>query len=271
MNVAIIAGTDIYSIPGLSLHPHTVATPYGQVQLFRAEKPHENLIFLPRHGPQHTMPPHRINYRANMKALAMLGVKSALAAYAVGSINPQITPRGLVALDDFLDFTTGRISTFFDGDDAGVAHTIMSPPYCPTLRQRLLEAAPAFNLDIRPTGVYICTNGPRFETPGEIRAYAQLGGDVVGMTGAQEATLARELGIHFAAVAISINWAAGVEPTLKIVSAGMEATRSALLSLFIHTLEKTSPFDCLCEHAVLMSHPPKGDQANSLSNQEACL
>lgn len=259
MNVAIIAGTDIYNIPGVALVPHTVETPYGPVELFRAGEPHEGLIFLPRHGPQHTTPPHRVNYRANMKALAMMGVKAALAAYAVGSINPQIPPRGLVALDDFLDFTSGRNSTFFDGGDSGVAHTIMSPPYCPTLRRQLLDNAPAFGLDMRPTGTYICTNGPRFETPGEIRAYARLGGDVVGMTGAQEATLARELGIHFAAVALSINWAAGVEPTLNIVSEGMEEVRAALLALFIHTLENLPTFDCLCENAVLVIHPPASD------------
>jgi len=257
MTIAIIAGTDIYSIPGITLHPLTVETPYGPVELYRSGEPHPQLIFLPRHGPTHTTPPHRINYRANMKALAMLGVEAALAVYAVGSIHPDIPPKSLVALDDFLDFTTGRISTFYEGGNTGVAHTIMSPPYCATLRAQLLAHAPHFGLHIRSTGTYVCTNGPRFETPGEIRAYAKLGGDVVGMTGAQEATLARELGIHFAAVAISINWAAGMEPTINIVSEGMDELRSSLLALCIHTLERTNAYHCICNHAVLVTHPPK--------------
>ncbi len=257
MTIAIIAGTDIYSIPGITLHPLTVETPYGPVELYRSGEPHPQLIFLPRHGPTHTTPPHRINYRANMKALAMLGVEAALAVYAVGSIHPDIPPKSLVALDDFLDFTTGRISTFYEGGNTGVAHTIMSPPYCATLRAQLLAHAPQFGLRLRSTGTYVCTNGPRFETPGEIRAYAKLGGDVVGMTGAQEATLARELGIHFAAVAISINWAAGMEPTINIVSEGMDELRSSLLALCIHTLERTNAYHCICNHAVLVTHPPK--------------
>ncbi|NOX61663.1 MAG: MTAP family purine nucleoside phosphorylase [Chloroflexi bacterium] len=256
---AIIAGTDIYHIPDVILDPRTIETRYGSVQLYVGRGEREHLVFLPRHGPTHTAPPHRVNYRANMKALAILGVKSALAAYAVGSINPDIPPRGLVALDDLLDFTSGRVSTFFDGGASGVAHTIMSPPYCPTLRNKMLALAPAFGLEIRPRGTYVCTNGPRFETPGEIRAYAKLGADVVGMTGAQEAALARELGIHFAAVGLSINWAAGIESTIQIVQEGMDRVRAALLSLFIATLETTDSFECPCEHSVLVTHPPQTD------------
>jgi 5'-methylthioadenosine phosphorylase len=257
MSIAIIAGTDIYDIPGVSLEPTTVETRYGVVHLYAGAGEHEGLYFLPRHGPAHTVPPHRVNYRANMKALAQLDVVAALAVYAVGSINPDIPPGGLALLDDMMDFTSGRENTFFDGGASGLVHTIMSPPYCPTLRQALLQNADSFALSLRPTATYVCTNGPRFETPGEIRAYARLGADVVGMTGAQEMTLARELGIHFAGVAISINWAAGIESTIHIIQEGMDEVRMRLLSLFIHTLRKMNTFDCLCEQSRLVTHPPE--------------
>lgn len=257
MTTAIIAGTDIYHIPGLALRQDTVHTPYGAVPLLRGEGEDSDLVFLPRHGPKHTVPPHRINYRANLKALHMLGVRSIIAAYAVGSIQPHIPPKGLVLLDDFMDFSSGRPLSFYEGGDSGLAHTIMSPPYCPTLRQRLLALAPQHDLEIRPTGTYVCTNGPRFETPAEIRMYRQLGGDVVGMTGAQEATLARELGMHFAGVALSINWAAGIEATINIVSEGMETIRARLLALFVQALRTTHDFECACEQGVLFTHRPR--------------
>lgn len=259
MTTAIIAGTDIYHIPGLSFRRETITTPYGDAIVDIGQGEHSDLVFLPRHGPRHTMPPHRINYRTNLKALHMLGVHSILAAYAVGSIRSDIPPKALVLLDDFLDFTSDRPLTFYEGGDSGLAHTIMSPPYCPTLRQRLLELAPTFDLDLRPTATYVCTNGPRFETPGEIRMYRQLGGDVVGMTGAQEATLARELGMHFAGVGLSINWAAGIESTINIVSEGMDAIRGRLLALFLKTLNTTHDFSCTCSHSVLFTHRPRAD------------
>ncbi|NOZ49157.1 MAG: MTAP family purine nucleoside phosphorylase [Chloroflexi bacterium] len=256
MSTAIIAGTDIYRIPGLTFNTETIQTPYGDAIVNIGQGAYNDLFFLPRHGPRHTIPPHRINYRAHIKALHMLGVQSILAAYAVGSIQPDIPPKSLVLLDDFLDFTSDRPFTFYEGGDTGLAHTIMSQPYCPTLSQRLRELAPEFDLELRPTGTYVCTNGPRFETPGEIRMYRQLGGDVVGMTGAQEATLARELGMHFAAVALSINWAAGIESTIRIVNEGQEAIRARLLSLFLKVLTTPSDFHCPCQQSVLFTHRP---------------
>lgn len=259
MSIAIIAGTDIYNIPGLDLKEKEVETRYGSVKAYAACGAHDGLYFLPRHGPKHTIPPHRINYRANMKALARLGVTAALAVYAVGSINPEIPPKSLTLLDDLIDFTTGRKNTYFDGGATGVAHTMMSPPYCPTLRSELLAHAEEFDVTLRPRGTYVCTSGPRFETPGEIRAYARLGADVVGMTGAQEMTLARELGIHFAAVAISINWAAGIETTLQIVSKGLDETRLNLLNLFVGVLENTHSFDNICDSALLITHPAQSE------------
>ncbi len=244
MPVAIIAGTAIYNIPGKTLEAETVETSYGPALIYRVAG--EDLIFLARHGIKHDTPPHRINYRANIKALEMLGVKRVLATNAVGSINREIPPLGLALVTDFLDFTSNRAHTFFDGGDSGVKHVDMSVTYCPVLNARLLTLAPRFGLDLRPEAVYVCTNGPRLESPAEIRMYAQLGGDVVGMTGIPEATLARELGLCYAAVAFSVNWAAGIEATIRFVadSEGFDRIKTGILALFIETLRTTSDAEC---------------------------
>lgn len=257
MRVAIIAGTGIYDIPGVELKKQLVETPYGQALVHLGQGSADHLVFLARHGPEHHTPPHKINYKANIKALQLLGVEKILAAFAVGSINPNIPPGGLVVLDDFLDFSSGRPLSFFDGGDSGVAHTEMSQPYCPALRAQLLNLAPEFDLKLHPRSVYVCTNGPRFETPAEIRMHGKLGGDVVGMTGVPEVTLARELNMHYAAVALSINWAAGVKPgAIEIVREGIAELRAKLLSLFIETLQKPLALDCNCQTSVMMMHPP---------------
>lgn len=246
MPVAIIAGTAIYEIPGITLQEEIVETPYGTALVYRGEREYDDLIFLARHGIKHDTPPHKVNYRANIKALEILGVKRVLAANAVGSINKQIPPLGLALLTDFLDFTSNRENTFFDGGDSGVKHVDMSIPYCPLLNERLLELAPNFQLDIYPEAVYVSSNGPRLESPAEIRMFAQLGGDVVGMTGIPEATLARELGLCYAAVAFSVNWAAGIEKKIRFVGASenFDVLKSNLLALFIETLKTTSDHEC---------------------------
>ncbi len=246
MPVAIIAGTAIYEIPGTILHEEIVETPYGAARVFRGQDEAEDLIFLARHGITHDTPPHKVNYRANIKALEILGAKRVLAANAVGSINRQIPPLGLALVTDFLDFTSNRESTFFDGGESGVKHVDMSITYCPGLNKRLLELTPGFDLELRPESVYVSTNGPRLESPAEIRMYEKLGGDVVGMTGIPEATLARELGLCYAAVAFSVNWAAGIEETIQFVgsSEDFDDLKANLLALFIETLKTTSDENC---------------------------
>ncbi len=253
---AIIGGTGFDRQLGVELSQEVVETPYGAASLYRGQGALEGLIFLPRHGPEHRIPPHRINYRANLKALAQLGVERVLATFAVGSLHPGIPPGALVALDQFIDFTQGRAGTFFDGGASGLVHTEMTHPYCPALRAQLLALAPEYDLDLVSQGTYVCTDGPRFETAAEVRMYAQLGGDVVGMTGMPEASLARELGLHYAAVALSINWGAGLEEKLEIVR-GLEATERALLALFNAVLQQSSlPVKCNCETAAHVIHPP---------------
>ncbi|MDO9545960.1 MAG: MTAP family purine nucleoside phosphorylase [Pelolinea sp.] len=246
MSVAIIAGTAIYDIPGTSLKEEIIETPYGRALVYRVQGDFEDFIFLARHGIKHNTPPHKVNYRANIKALEILGVKRVLAANAVGSINKDIPPLGLALVTDFLDFTSNRENTFFDGGESGVKHVDMSITYCPMLRKRLLALAPNFDIALYPKAIYVSANGPRLESPAEIRMYAQLGGDVVGMTGIPEATLARELGLCYAAVAFSVNWAAGIKETIRFVadSARFDQIKANILALFIETLKTTSDADC---------------------------
>lgn len=236
MSSAIIAGTAIYNIPDLDMMEIQVETSYGEALLYREKENNQDLYFLPRHGVNHTIPPHKINYRANLKALESLGVTAVLAAYAVGSINPQVPPLSVVVIDDLIDFTSGRASTFFEGGQAGIKHVDMSHPFHPGLREILIAKAESGPLEIVDGGVYIAVDGPRLETPAEIRAFKQWGADVVGMTAVPECVLARELAIDFAAAAFSVNWAAGMEGQIKIVEEGLDETTHQLMALFIDTL-----------------------------------
>ena len=254
MPSAIIGGTGLYNIPGLALKEQLIATKYGDAKLYIGQGEDSDLVFLTRHGTSHSIPPHKINYRANIKALEILGVKRIIANYAVGGIHREITPLRAAVIGDFLDFTNGREQTFFDGDPetGGVQHVEMSQPYCPTMSKKLLELAPQFSLDLFENGVYAAANGPRFETPAEIRMMQMLGGDVVGMTGVPEVVLARELGMCFAAVALSINWAAGIKPKIEIIGdkPKLETVRNNILQLCVTTLRATKDEDC--QPAVLL-------------------
>lgn len=260
MSDAIIGGTGFYRLAGGKFVEQRVDTPYGAALVHAGQDEMEGLYFMPRHGIDHTIPPHKINYRANMKALEILGVERVLAVFTVGSLQRDVPPRSFVALDQFLDFTSGRAGTFFDGGDTGLAHAEMNQPYCVRLRRELQVAANSLGLKVRDTGTYVATNGPRFETPAEIRMYAQLGGDVVGMTGVPEVGLARELGLHYAALAFSVNWAAGLEEKIEILRDGIEELRAQIVNLFLKTLGSDfgeQPGDCDCRTSLMVMHPPK--------------
>lgn len=258
MRVGIIGGTGFSTIPGGTFREETIQTPYGNARAFFGEDDHEDLVFIARHGVKHGIPPHRVNYQANLMALSQLGVKRVMATYAVGSISTDIPPLSMAAVDQFIDFTQGRPSTFFGGGAGGFAHTDMSEPVCPVLHATLLAIASARGIPVRPRGVYVCTNGPRLETAAEIRMFARLGGDVVGMTGVPEIPLARELGIHFAALAYSINWAAGVQPgEIAFISQGVEELKANLLSLLVDALRAPFTPNCGCETGRYELHPPE--------------
>lgn len=204
---AIIGGTGIDQISGFPSERRQIKTPYGLVEVFIGTGAHASLAFLPRHGSDHSVPPHLINYRANITALKQLGVDELISIYAVGSITDALKPGEIGTLSDFVDLSGGgREHTFFTGGTQGLEHVGMDRVFDPGLS----EALHACDASLKHAGVYVCTNGPRLETPSEIRMFKTLGFDVVGMTAATEVALAREAGIKVASLAYSINWAAGV-------------------------------------------------------------
>lgn len=236
MRIAIIGGTGVYD-PGLlgEREEKVVRTPYGEAHITLGVYRGVEVAFLTRHGPHHSVPPHRINYRANVWALRHLGVERVLATAAVGSLNLEMKPGDFVLVDQFIDFTRRRESTFFEGGEAGVVHVDFTEPYCPQLRAVLAQTARELGISVHDGGVYVCTEGPRFETPAEIRAFRRLGGDLVGMTNVPEVVLAREANLCYALVAMVTNFAAGISPTpltheevLEVMAANAHRIRSLL-------------------------------------------
>lgn len=213
MKSAIIGGTGIDASFPIETKRRTVDTPYGIAEVFEGVGAHSDLVFLPRHSAGHSVPPHLINYRANIAALKTLEVSQAIGLYAVGSITGMLPPGSWGLVDQFIDMTGGsRADTFFTGGQSGVKHVPMVQPYNLALRKAVARAAlEKGKRDIVLKGTYVCTNGPRLETPAEIRMFRILGGDYVGMTAATETILAAEIDLPFAAIAFSINWAAGLD------------------------------------------------------------
>ncbi|MCI2128679.1 MAG: MTAP family purine nucleoside phosphorylase [Sphaerochaeta sp.] len=204
---AIIGGTGLDHPNGIQVTERRISTLFGVVPVSIGEGKDTSLVFLARHGSLHDTPPHLVNYRANIAALKKLGVDALVGVYAVGSITRFLLPGQCAVVADFLDFASAsRQGTFFTGGEAGVRHVAMDQPFDQNLRSTLLAGNPTW----KDGGVYVTTPGPRLETKAEIRAYRALGADYVGMTLGTEATLAKEAGIAMAAVAYSVNWAAGV-------------------------------------------------------------
>ena len=200
---------------GLSEHfdlgrPKTVATPYGKATVYQPGG--TDYFVIPRHGAAYRSPPHGINYRANIAALARLGVREILATSAVGSMNQGFKVGEIGLIEQFLDFTKLRETTFFERQ---VVHTDMTNPYSRHLNLVIAAAARRMGVEVRPHLVYVCAEGPRFETAAEIRMYKMLGGDVVGMTGVPEVVLANEKKIEYASIVVATNWAAGMQPKVS--------------------------------------------------------
>ena len=233
--MAIIGGTGVGSFE-LDGEPeaHVVSTPWGDASATIGRLSGREIVFLARHGSGHKLPPHRINYRANIAALVRLGVRGVLATTAVGALRLDLAPGALVLLDDLIDFTRDRAGkTFFEGEGR-VVHTDFTQPYSAQLRTALLASAEALALPLHPKGTYLCNDGPRYETPAEVRLFAAWGADVVGMTGVPEATLAREAGLHYAGVSLVTNPGAGLSPnplTHEEVEAEMRASGPKLRAL----------------------------------------
>jgi len=218
VDLAIIGGTGLEDLLE-DARKARIGTPYGFTPpISTGEIDGKPLAFLPRHGVHHSIPPHRVNYQANVYALHQMGVERIIATNAVGAIDPKFRPGNLVVPHDLVDFTKFRRSTFYN--DAPVTHVDMSQPYCPEVRESLIRAAKEHGAQVWDRGVYVCTEGPRYETPAEIAMFRRLGCDVVGMTGAPEAMLARELEMCYATLCLVSNMAAGMQKRLSASKVG---------------------------------------------------
>jgi len=210
--LAIIGGTGLTTLKGLEITKRAVIqTPFGEPSgpLTHGVLQGKAVLFLARHGDGHTIPPHRINYRANLWALHNAGVKQVLAVAAVGGIHESLPPGALAIPDQIIDYTWGRPSTYFEDGLSEVTHVDFSYPYCDTLRGMLIEQCKIADVAVCNTGTYGATQGPRLETAAEIARMERDGCTMVGMTGMPEAVLARELELDYACCAVSANWAAG--------------------------------------------------------------
>ncbi|MEW6563233.1 MAG: S-methyl-5'-thioinosine phosphorylase [Pseudomonadota bacterium] len=210
--LAIIGGTGLTQLANLKItHRQVIRTPYGEPSgaLTFGTIGDQEVIFLARHGYGHTIPPHQVNYRANLWALKEQGVKNVVAVAGVGGIRADLRPGTLVVPDQIIDYTYGREFTFFDSSENSVTHIDFTVPYTEPLRQRLLTAAKRADEVCLNGGVYAATQGPRLETAAEINRLERDGADMVGMTGMPETALAREIGLHYATIAVVLNDAAG--------------------------------------------------------------
>lgn len=237
VELAVIGGTGVYKLAELEgVESHLPQTRYGlpsgpvRVGTLAGNR----VAFLARHGEGHSVPPHRINYRANMAALQMLGATRVLALNTVGGITPDCGPGALVCPDQLIDYTWGRVSTICEEDGSDVLHVDFGDPYTATLRAQVLDAARRAGVAVVDGGCYGATQGPRLETKAEIARMRRDGCDLVGMTGMPEAGLARELGLDYACLGIVANWAAGAGPepdeviTLDDVLANVDAATAGV-------------------------------------------
>jgi 5'-methylthioinosine phosphorylase len=197
-----------------------VRTPYGEPSgaLALGSIRGHRVVFLARHGYGHTIPPHQVNYRANIWALQQQNPRYVVSVASVGGIRPDMTPGTLAVPHQLIDYSWGRDSTFFSGVDESVVHIDFTHPYCDAARRRLVRAAAAAGEPIVDGGVYAATQGPRLETAAEVNRLERDGADMVGMTGMPEAALARELGLCYAAIAVVVNHAAGRAASLNGIS-----------------------------------------------------
>ncbi|HHM05271.1 MAG TPA: S-methyl-5'-thioinosine phosphorylase [Gammaproteobacteria bacterium] len=210
--LAIIGGTGLTALKSLAItRREMVHTPFGEPSgpLTFGELSGKEVVFLPRHGSAHTIPPHKINYRANIWALHHAGVRRVVAVAAVGGISAALDGGDIVVPDQVVDYTWGRDSTFFEEGLSQVTHIDFTDPYSETLRQALLDAGSQAGVPLVAGGIYGCTQGPRLETAAEINRMERDGCTLVGMTGMPEAALARELELDYACCAVVVNKAAG--------------------------------------------------------------
>ena len=238
--LAIIGGQGVSELASLKItHRQVMRTPYGEPSgafLFGMLNQHE-VIFLARHGFGHTIPPHLVNYRANLWALREQGVNHVVSIATVGGIRADLVPGAIVVPDQIIDYTHGRDATFYDTRDAIYTNANFAQPYCSKLRGHILKSASIARQPCLDGGVYAATQGPRLDSIAEISRYERDGAHMVGMTGMPETALAMELGMKYATIAVVVNYAAGrgdnlhgvnMEQVNVTASAAMERVRSIL-------------------------------------------
>jgi 5'-methylthioinosine phosphorylase len=243
ITLGVIGGTGLTQMKELDIISREVVhTPYGEPSgaITHGIIGDQEIVFLPRHGYTHHIPPHKVNYRANIWALREVGINHLIAVAAVGGITPEMRPSRLVIPDQVIDYTYDRPHTFFSEDLTEVTHIDFSEPYCEELRQHMLSAAKKINLDVADAGTYAATQGPRLETAAEINRLERDGNHIVGMTGMPEASLAKEAGLCYATCAVVANYAAGkadTEITMdnihKTLKSGMADVKKLLTSLSV--------------------------------------
>ncbi|OIO70447.1 MAG: S-methyl-5'-thioadenosine phosphorylase [Zetaproteobacteria bacterium CG12_big_fil_rev_8_21_14_0_65_55_1124] len=257
--IGIIGGSGLYDIEGMHiLDELKLETPWGKPSdaLILARIGNHEVVFLPRHGRGHGIPPHQINYRANIYAMKLAGVNQIISISAVGSLREAIAPGHFVVVDQFVDRTHGRHSTFFEGPL--VAHVSMADPVCATLRERLLAACRTADITTHDGGSYLCMQGPQFSTRAESNLYRSWGMDVIGMTNFPEGKLAREAEICYATVAMSTDYDCwheeeadvSVEGLLEIMHGNGLKAKAMLKALFAVSDTQLHACHAGCRHAL---------------------
>ena len=259
--LGVIGGSGLYNMPGLeSVEEIAVTTPWGEPSdiVVKGRLGSTTMLFLPRHGRGHRIPPGAINFRANLFALKSLGATHVASVSAVGSLREEIVPGELVVVDQFIDRTTRRVGTYFDEGIA--AHVSMADPICPVLAASLAEAARSSGAKVHVGGSYVCIEGPRFSTRAESHMFRQWGASVVGMTNVPECFLARELELPYATLALATDYdcwrehdaAVDVPAVLAIIKKNVDRAQQTLRALAASLPDPaTSPATGALEHAVM--------------------
>ncbi len=240
-SVLIILGSGLYDLFARETEkPFYVETPFGESQVSKLRKAGCNAYLMMRHGRKHTIPPHLINYRANISVAKELKTDCIIATASVGSLSRKITVGDYVVIDQFIDFTKNRPTSVFYDRPENFAHTDMTNPYSSKVRNSLISALKDIGVRFHSKGTYVCTEGPRFETPAEIRMYRKLGADVVGMTGVPEVIIANELGIPYASLCHVTNMAAGLQSGVSQSEVEVQMKRSLgeTKSILVHSIRE---------------------------------
>lgn len=236
-HLAIIGGTGLTRLDSVQVTgKQFIQTKFGSTSaaLVSGTLAGSKILFLPRHGDPHAIPPHKVNYRANIQALKDAGVNRIISINAVGGITEQMGPCVIVLPDQIIDYTWGREHTYSSGDTHSVNHIDFTEPYSDSLRKLVVQAAASISQPLISRATYGATQGPRLETTAEIRRMEQDGCDIVGMTGMPEAALAKELGMDYASISLVVNWAAGKsneEITMEIIQKNLDIGMSKIKKL----------------------------------------